>query len=69
MTNPGTDTYVFQETVKILRGGYRLEFVVRPHAVDPGFGFLYGSEARRAAAEIARQARSQPGLAVYRRRK
>lgn len=69
MTGPETDTYVFEETLKILRGGYRLEFVVRPHAGDPGFDFLYGSEARRAAAEIEQQARSQPGLVVYRRRK
>ena len=69
MATPGTDTYVFEETVKILASGYRLEFVVRPHGGDPGFDFLYGSEARRAELEVVQQNRSRPGLAVYRRRK
>ncbi len=69
MATPGTDTYVFEETVKILASGYRLEFVARPHGGDPGFDFLYGSEARRAELEVVQQNRSRPGLAVYRRRK
>jgi hypothetical protein len=70
MMTPETDRYVFAESRRWIARKYRLEFVARPRGGDdPGFDFLYGSEAERMAAETSEETRPRAWVAVYRRRK
>jgi hypothetical protein len=68
LMTPKTDRYVFDETMRWIAKAYRLEFVALPRGgEDPGFDFVYGSDARQAASELGERAAAW--VAVYRRRR